>query len=309
MNNPSTHRRSVIKDYFLWLAKFLTLVFVIFFIVPLFLIGALVATQDSLKSTKLDQDGSVAVVELDDVILDSKKIVKKLHKQIEKENVKGVVLRINSPGGAVGPSQDIYSAVKRLKEKKPIVASMSAVAASGGLYSALGASKIYAQPGTITGSIGVIVQIPNLTTIADKVGFKMVTVKSGKLKDVGNTFREMTPEEKKYLQSFVDDAHSDFVKAVSEGRDIELEKVKAFADGRIILGSRAKEIGLIDEIGDLYAAARAVHELSGDPLDEGEVPKLFYPEDPFDEFRQFFDAILSWLPRSEKRISLQYLMQ
>ena len=132
---------------------------------------------------------TVAVVKLDSMIMDSEDIVKELYKQADDKKVKAIVLRINSPGGAVGPSQDIYSAVASIKKIKPVVASMGAVAASGGLYAALGASKVYAQAGTMTGSIGVVLQIPNVSAITDKYGFKMTTIKAGALKDVGNMYR------------------------------------------------------------------------------------------------------------------------
>ena len=245
--------------------------------------------------------------------MDSKEILKSLHKLVDDVSVKGVVLRIDSPGGAVGPSQEIYDAVRTLKEKKPIIASMGGVAASGGLYSALGASKTFAQSGTLTGSIGVIIQFPNLTKIANQVGFEMITVKSGKLKDVGNTFRTMTEEDMAFLQSTVDSVYEEFVAAVMTGRGIKESAVRPFADGRIITGRQALEYGLIDEIGGLYDASRAVFEVLGEPLEEGEYPELYYPEDKFDKFRKLFEAVLE-LPAkiqgtvTTPQVRLMYMM-
>ena len=280
-------------NYFLWLAKLITFVIVVFFIIPALFVAAIasgISTATSVKEIKSDKK-SVAVVSLDGMIEDSKDILNALHKNIENEKVSGIVLRINSPGGAVGPSQDIYSAVKKLKEQKPIVVSMGNVAASGGFYAALGASKIYSQPGTITGSIGVILQIPNFKGITEKVGFDMVTVKSGDLKDVGNVFRDMQPHEKDFLQNTVGVVHADFVDAIVESRGIDKEKVKSFADGRIIIGTQAKELNLVDEFGDVYEAARSVFDILGEPLKEGEYPRLIYTDQRLESLRRFIESV------------------
>ena len=300
------------KAYFLWLAKLLTLAAVLLVGVPLFF-----AILFAVLSQVAGKEGGgmaaghkrkVAVVELNDIITSSREVVEQLHKQIADESVQGVVLRIDSPGGAVGPSQEIYSAVKRLKEKKPIVASMGTLAASGGLYAALGASKILAQPGTLTGSIGVILEIPNFTDAVQKVGVEVITIKSGKFKDAGNAFRKMTPEEAAFLENTVRLSHLDFIGAVSEGRKIEKSKVMQFADGRVLLGSQAKELGLIDGFGDVYDAARAVFELRGEPLKADEAPYLYYPADKYRELKRFLEA-LSRIPLlMQRRFRLDYLL-
>jgi protease IV len=284
------------KNYILFVAKLLTLVAVIFVVIPILLvstIGAIVATQSGKVAT---DKNIVAIIKLDGVIEDSKEAISALYKQAQDDKVQGIVLRINSPGGAVGPSQDIYHAVMKLKEKKPIVASMGSIAASGGFYAALGASKIYCQPGTLTGSIGVIMQIPNVKKISDTIGLQMVTVKSGALKDVGNMFRDMTPEEQEYLQSAVNQVQADFVQAVVNGRKITKEKVLPFADGRMIVGSQAKALGLVDEFGDVYDAAKAVLELKGIKLADNELPKLVYVEDKFENLKHIFDSLLGIPP-------------
>ncbi|MBX7137190.1 MAG: signal peptide peptidase SppA [Oligoflexia bacterium] len=279
------------RAYFLWLAKFITIVVLLVVVLPL-LLSAIAAVVDN-TSDSGSSHLSVAVIEMNGMITDSKETLEQLHKQISNDKVKGIVLRVDSPGGAVGPSQEIFSAVQRLKKEKPIVVSMGSVAASGGLYVSLAASKIYCQPGTITGSIGVILQVPNFTKIASQVGVEMVTVKSGKLKDVGNTFRPMTDEEREFLQGTVNESYTAFVQAVVDGRGIPREKVLQFADGRIILGSKAVELGLVDGFGDVYDAARTVFELAGTPLKETEHPKLIYPAEKFAEVKRLLGTVSS----------------
>ncbi|HMO02589.1 MAG TPA: signal peptide peptidase SppA [Oligoflexia bacterium] len=297
------------NEYFKWLVKLITKAIVMVIFIPLGI--ALTVAYISGKSGLSKLDGgepTVAVITISDIIEDSQEIVRLLYDQIENPKVQGIVLRINSPGGAVAPSQEIYQTVKKLKTRKPIVASMSAVAASGGLYSALGASKIFAAPGTLTGSIGVIIQIPNLSKITEKIGIEMQTIKSGELKDVGNLFREMTPTEKEFLQKTIDQTKEQFYSAIIESRGISRDKLLKFADGRIILGSDAKDFGLVDEIGDLYEAAREVFLLLGQPLEEGKYPKLYEPTDKLIDIKQLLKS-LSFLPAiSVKRgIRLMYL--
>ena len=274
------------KEYFLWLAKFLTSIVVLVVLVPLALVatvaavGQIVSGETSGQPTK-NPKKSVAILELTGVIENSKDVIEQLYKQVKNDKVRGIVLRINSPGGAVGPSQEIYDTIKKLRAKKPIVASMDAVAASGGFYVAMGASKVYANPGTLTGSIGVIMQLPNFQKVADWAGVQMVTIKSGALKDVGNSFREMTPPEREFLEKTVHEVYEQFLTAVSESRGIDKDKARAFADGRVILGSQALELGLIDGFGGVYEAARAVFKELGEPLGDDEMPELVYPTERF----------------------------
>ncbi len=186
---------------------------------------------------------------------------------------------------------------------------MGSVAASGGLYSALSASKIFAQPGTMTGSIGVILQIPNVAKIADEYKFSMTTIKSGKFKDVGNMFREMTDEERAYLQETIMIAYHDFVNAVSEGRQLDPKNIESFADGRVILGTQAKELKLIDEFGDVHEAARAIFEILGQPLSANEQPSLFYPGDKFGALKDVLEGASSLLPKHFRaNMELLYMM-
>lgn len=257
------------KEYKVWLAKLLTLAILFLIIVPVG-VGIISAATGGAGNEK------VSVIELSGIIEDATEVLTALYKQASSQDTKAIVLRIDSPGGAVAPSEEIYNAVKRLKTEKPIVVSMGSLAASGGLYAAASASKILCQRGTQTGSIGVIMQIPNYTNIADKVGFSMVTVKSGSMKDAGNPFREMTPEEHAFLEDTAKKVHENFIRAVAEGRNMPEERVRGFADGRVILGSQAKELGLVDGFGDIYDAAKEALKLAGIEVKGDEVPTLVY---------------------------------
>lgn len=296
------------KQYILWLLKLITIVVIFVFVIPILLAASLGAGSGELSVADKQSGKLVAVIELVGIIDSSKDILENLYEQIADKDVAAVVLRINSPGGAVGPSQDIYSAVMKLKQQKPIVASMGAVAASGGLYSAVGASKVYCQPGTLTGSLGVIMNLPNFHRIAEKIGFEMMTVKSGKFKDVGNSFREMTEEERAFLQATIERVEEDFVQAVAKGRGLAVENVREFADGRVILGSQAKELKLVDDFGDVYDAARVALELSGVPLAAGEMPKLYYPMDKLSQVKRLFNAVDSLPNIFSSSMELKYLM-
>ncbi len=212
--------------------------------------------------------GKVAVLPVTGLIADSETTIDQLKKFAKDDSIKAIVVRINSPGGGVGPSQEIYEEVRKLKGKKPVVASMGAVAASGGYYIACGSQKIYANPGTITGSIGVIMQFVNVKDLIDKIGVKGVVVKSGELKDAGNPFRDMTPEEREYLQAVIDNVHGQFVHAVAEGRKLDVEAVRKIADGRIFSGEQARALGLVDALGnqeDAVAEAARMAKIEGEP--------------------------------------------
>lgn len=296
------------KEYLIWLAKFVTIVMVLVVVLPVIMAAVMAISQTALEGLPHGSRKSVAVVEIDGTITSSREVLEQLYKEAANDKVKGIVLRVDSPGGAVGPSQEIYSAVKTLKTQKPIVASMSGVAASGGLYVTLGASRVLAQPGTLTGSIGVLLQIPNFTKIADTIGVDFVTIKSGKLKDAGNTFRPMTDEEREFLQMTILSANQDFINAVSEGRGIPREQVEKFADGRVILGTEARQLGLIDGFGDIYDAARAVFELLGEPLADKEVPRLIYAGDKFERIRDILESFSSIREIFSRTPRLQYIM-
>lgn len=294
------------REYLIWLAKLVTLVFFIFVVIPIVLGGVIVASQDAIAPEIAAKKNVVAVVELTGMIDDTKEVVKELYKQADNEKIEGIVLRVDSPGGAVAPSQDVYRAVMDIKKRKPIVASMGTLAASGGFYASIGASKVIAEPGTMTGSIGVVLQIPNFTKIMNTVGVDVVTIKSGKLKDAGNTFRPMTDEERTYLETTAHTVHEQFIKDIAVARNIPSEKVHEFADGRVLMGEDAQKLGLVDGFGTVYDAARVVFDVKGSPLPEGTMPELFYPETPFKEFKKYLGAVASIPKLFMKSAELRY---
>lgn len=206
----------------------------------------------------------VAVVRIEGPIMDSKNSVDEIKGYIKDPSVKAIVLRVDSPGGAVAPSQEIYEEVKKATLKKKVIVSMGSVAASGGYYISAPASRIIANPGTLTGSIGVIMEIPNIEGLMDKIGVKTEVIKSGRHKDLASAFRKMGTEERVILQGVLDDVHEQFIKAVSEGRkNMSLDDIKELADGRIFTGRQALEIGLVDELGSLEDAINVAAKLAG----------------------------------------------
>lgn len=203
----------------------------------------------------------VGVLELNGVIMDSRRVLKSIDKFEENPDVKALVVRINSPGGAVAPSQEIHDAIKRFT--KPKIASMSSVAASGGYYVAVATDKIFANPGTITGSIGVIMEFANLEKLYEWAKIKRFSIKTGKFKDSGAEYREMQPEERALLQGMVDDVLLQFKTAVAAGRKMTLEEVTPLADGRIFSGTQAKAAKLVDELGGIEEAVNEAGKLAG----------------------------------------------
>ncbi|MCK6501482.1 MAG: signal peptide peptidase SppA [Nitrospira sp.] len=212
----------------------------------------------------LSSQEKVAVIRIEGVILDAQTTVGDLKQYSENPLVKAIVLRIDSPGGGVVPSQEIHDAVKRVKNKsnKAIIASMGTVAASGGYYIAAATDRIIANPGTLTGSIGVIMETANLEGLLKKIGVEGVVIKSGRFKDVGSPLRKMGDEERKLLQSVMDDVHRQFIQAVADGRSLELSEVEPLADGRIFTGRQAKEARLVDELGDLEDAIHIAADIA-----------------------------------------------
>lgn len=209
----------------------------------------------------------VALITVEGVIVDSKEVVEQLEKHRTNPTVKAVVLRINSPGGGVSPSQEIYEELVKTRQvnKKPIVASMGSLAASGGYYIASAADVIVANPGSITGSIGVLIQVPNVSGLLQKIGVKSVVVKSGEHKDLASPTREMTDAERQILQRLLDDVHNQFIDVVSKARKLDRKKVEGLADGRIFSGREAQSLGLVDQLGDLQDAIDRAASLAGIP--------------------------------------------
>lgn len=206
----------------------------------------------------------IALVEVRGVINDPQPIVRQISLYKKDNSVPGMVLRINSPGGGVSAAQEIYEELRKFKETgKKLVASMGSLAASGGYYIACAADSIMANPGSITGSIGVIYESPNAQELLKKIGLNIEVVKSGKHKDMGSPTRPLTPEERRVLQSVIDDAYDQFVKAVCEGRYLEEREVREMADGRIFTGSQAEKLGLVDCLGNYQDAILMAARMSG----------------------------------------------
>lgn len=194
---------------------------------------------------------------------DPEEIVRLLKEARESPDIKAILLKINSPGGQAAASQEIYREVMRIRQAgKPVVVSIGDFAISGGYYVASAADRIVAEPGAITGSIGVIWTLPQLAEFLKKLGIEVVIIKAGKFKDITSPFREITPEEKQLLQEMMDDIHEQFIKDVAEGRGLDITKVREIADGRILTGKQAKELGLIDELGNLNDAIEIATKLA-----------------------------------------------
>lgn len=205
----------------------------------------------------------VALIRIEGPIIDSKDAIDEIKGYAKDHSAKAIVLRVDSPGGAVAPSQEIYEEVKKAVAEKPVVVSMGSVAASGGYYISSPATRIFANPGTLTGSIGVIMELPNLEGLMNKIGIKTEVIKSGRHKDIASAFRTMGKEEREILQGVMDNVHEQFMKAVSEGRKIRMEEVRKIADGRVFTGEQAKTYGLVDELGTLEDAIKTAGTLGG----------------------------------------------
>jgi protease-4 len=205
----------------------------------------------------------VAVVRLEGMVTDPQPVVDALERFGKEPKVRAIVLRIETPGGAVGPTQEIFRAVRIWNQKKKVVASLGSIATSGGYYVACGAERIIANPGTITGSIGVVVHLANLEKLLGKVGIEGEVIKSGPHKDMGSPHRSLTVAERELMQGVVDDVHDQFVQDVAEGRNLTKEAIRALADGRIFSGKQALQLGLVDELGGLREAVRAAADMAG----------------------------------------------
>jgi len=209
-------------------------------------------------------DGRIALIEINGTIMDSRGTIAEIRRYKDDNSIKAIVLRIDSPGGVVAPSQEIYAELNKVNKK--VITSMGSVAASGGYYIACASDRIFANPGTITGSIGVIMNFPSIEELSKKIGVGNDVIKSGLYKDSGSTFRKLTPEEKQLFQSMVDDVHEQFVDTVYEGRkhaNLTKEQIKSIADGRAMSGRQALKMKIVDEIGTLDDAIKYAGKISG----------------------------------------------
>ena len=244
----------------------------------------------------------IGVVEIEGTITDLKDVMADIVRFKEDDSIKGVVVRINSPGGAVGPTQEAAAELKKLKEKKKVYVSMGSVCASGGYYIAAVGERLYANPSTITGSIGVIMQQTVVEDLMKKIGVQANTIKAGSMKDVGNPFRRMTDYERKYLQDIIDSIHEQFIKDVAAGRKMKIEKARELSDGRIYTGLQAKDAGLIDSIGTFYDAVDAMKTTLGI---KGK-PDLVYGKRPFLPLKWLVSSALQDMFAREQAAPFKY---
>jgi protease-4 len=251
----------------------LTGIFFLFLAGISLLISSVISQSDT--ADIFSKKEGVGIIELKGLIVSSEPILKYLTEFRNNPDVKSIVLRIDSPGGAVGAAQEIYQEIERTNQVKPVIASMGSMGASGGYYAALGADTIMANPGTMTGSIGVIVKFPNLEGLFEKIGYKNQVIKSGPLKDIGASDRPITEKERKLMQDLIDNVYNQFVRDVAAARSLPEETVFKLADGRVYTGEQALELGLIDKLGNFTDAITTAAELGG--LDTVE-PQLIYPK-------------------------------
>jgi protease-4 len=252
-------------------------IFILCVIIALFL------SRQPSRGARFALSDKVGVIEMTGVIISATEILEDLRDFREDSAIKAIVLRIDSPGGSVAPSQEIHEAVKKTAEIKPVVVSMGSVAASGGYYIAVAGQQIVANPGTMTGSIGVIMEFANYEELLKKIGWQNIVVKSGRFKDIGSPNRPMSDADRQLLQTMIDDVQSQFVSAVAQGRNLSLEKVKEVADGRIMTGRQALAAGLVDKLGGLETAIDLAAELAG--IDD---PKVVYPLEPPPKLIDYF---------------------
>ncbi len=247
-------------------------------VVAAVMIGISLIIMLGAKISEFEFGEKVGIIEISGVITDSQNIIQNLKRFREDDSVKAIVLRIDSPGGGVGPSQEIFREVQKTVIKKKVVASMGAIATSGGYYVAAGADEIVANPGTITGSIGVVMGFTNFQDLLQKIGLVPVVIKSGEYKDIGSPVREMKKEERKILEDFAKKIHRQFIMAIVEGRKMDLSKVEPLADGRIFTGEESKGLGLVDRLGNLEDAIEWAGRLGGI---EGKISTVYAREKEF----------------------------
>jgi len=251
------------------------------------------------KNSNSEVLNNIGVVEIEGTILSSKEIIQELDNFYNRDDIKAIIIRLNTPGGSVAPSQEIYEKVKKIASSntKPIVASIGSISASGGYYIAIGADKIIANPGSITGSIGVIMNFPIAKDLIEKIGLEFKTIKSGDLKDAGSPYKYPTDKDEKYFESIVNNLHNQFLREVSIQRSIPIVKLNEYADGRIFTGEQAYSINLIDTLGtfeDALNISKNLANISGET-------NLIYPKINKSKFlKMFFEESRSFLNIKQK---------
>lgn len=237
------------------------------------------------KSKERISKNAILVLDLDGIILDGKKFLENLNEYSERSEIKGILIRVNSPGGVVGPSQEIYAELKRVRDelKKPVVVACNGLAASGAYYASVAANKIVVNPGTLMGSIGVIMEFVNLEGLYSWAKVNRYVLKTGKYKDTGADYRAMTDDERRLMQSVIDEVWGQFKKAVAEGRNLSPEFVNQYADGRIFSGETAVKLGFADQIGTFKDALKVIGQLTG----LGDAPEIFEVPKKYNNFFEF----------------------
>lgn len=267
------------------------LLFFLFAVVAFALIAVLMSLlsdsdeEGSVFSDLLVSGNKIGVISIDGTITSSDTVLKQLRKFSKKSSVKALLLRINSPGGAVAPAQEIYTEIGKIKKKKPVVVSMETIGTSAAYYIASNASSVVCSRGTITGSIGVIMILTEVHKIIEKLGVNVQVVKAGKYKDIGSPMKPLTDQEKEILESFAKEIHEQFINDVEAARrgKIDMEKLRSIADGSFFSGEKAKEYGLVDTLGNFYDAVKIASELGGI---KGE-PELLYPKKKWEGWLEF----------------------
>jgi len=239
------------------------------------------------RDTEFEFGEKVGIIEINGIIAESKNVLNHLKRFREDNAIKAIVVRVDSPGGAVGPSQEIFREIRKTSATKKVVASMGTIATSGGYYIAAGANGIVANPGTITGSIGVIMGFTNYEELLHKIGLVPIVVKSGEYKDIGSPVREMKPEEKEILQEFAKKIHRQFIEDIVDGRKMDMEKVESLADGRIFTGQESKKFGLVDRLGNLEDAIEWAGRLGGI---KGKIATVYAKEKKYSLLKYFTDS-------------------
>lgn len=278
------------KLFKFWGTAFLLCLSFFFFIASVGILKSAFFSSDKLLIQGKDR---VAVIDLRGTIFKSSRFTNQIEELLDDKHIKALVVRINSPGGLVGPSQELYQSLKKADAKIPVVASIGSVGASGGYYAALGARKIFANPGSLTASIGVISEFANLERLYQWAKIERFTLKSGKLKDVGSETRKMTPEEREFLLRMLQDIHSEFKLTVKIARNLTDQEIEKWTDGRVMTGSQAHQAKLVDSLGGLAEATDEAKKLAGLPDDA-----------PVDFIRKTKKSVLKELWGSEDEDSL-----
>ncbi len=254
----------------------------------LFLAKSLSTSDKYYEQSNGNGSGKIAVVNLDFTILSSESIVRQFKKYGEDKSIKGIILKVNTPGGGVAASQEMYEIIKKTRDAgKPVIVSISSLGASGGYYASCGGTIIVADPGSLVGSIGVIINLMNFKDLAEKIGITETIIKSGELKDAGSPFRELNEKDREYFQNIVDDSFDQFLDVVSKERKIDKEKLKQYANGRVFTGRQGKEIGLVDSLGtyeDAVRIAAGMCGIEGEPVIVREKERLSLAERIIDGF-------------------------